>query len=292
MKKDTMNNLINKILLFIAAMLFLASCSKNDTNDFMYPTDKKVVVLNESYGNDNTNLMDVYLPKNRNFFTKVVLLIHGGGWIAGDKSSLADIATVFSDNGIAAFSINYRLADISKGINYISMLDDINAAIVFLKTKSKNYGCIIDRVSLIGVSAGGHLALLYAYKYGNMIENVISVAGPTNLNDTAFLNRSNNKQLVKILVGGDNPASRIAASPTNYTSRTSTYLFQGKLDSIVPQNQAIEFFKKIKSLNRNNQLIIVNDGGHSFTKAELNQTTEESIQFVDKNTPYWGFPNK
>jgi dipeptidyl aminopeptidase/acylaminoacyl peptidase len=86
------------------------------------------------------------------------------------------------------------------------------------------------------------------------------------------------------LVGGDDEASRIAASPSTYFSRTPTYLFQGKLDSIVPATQISMFFQKIKNSNHNNQFILFKNSGHIFNQADYNQTIIESIQFINENT--------
>lgn len=71
------------------------------------------MVLDEAYGTDATQKMDVFLPEGRSTATtKVVVLIHGGSWSSGDKSDFTDYFDTLKKRvpGYAIFSINYRLA--------------------------------------------------------------------------------------------------------------------------------------------------------------------------------------
>ena len=54
---------------------------------------------------------DLFLPENLSPQTPLALSIHGGGWVALDKSRMAGIAEFLcTELGFAVFSINYRLA--------------------------------------------------------------------------------------------------------------------------------------------------------------------------------------
>src|SRR5688500_1855488 len=81
----------NKLLLALITPIMLLSCQK--TLDFAPGTINPPLVakttLNVSYGSHSLQKMDIYLPANRNTTnTKVMVLIHGGGWNAGDKTEL------------------------------------------------------------------------------------------------------------------------------------------------------------------------------------------------------------
>lgn len=66
--------------------MFIISCSKYDS-EIIHPTDEDAILEDVSYGTHQRNKMDVLLPAGRNTSkSKVLVLIHGGGWIAGDKS--------------------------------------------------------------------------------------------------------------------------------------------------------------------------------------------------------------
>ena len=77
------------------ASLFLAhyfGCSKDNPEEQTQTTDPEIVdayeALNVSYGPDENQVFDIYLPENRTHTTKILILIHGGSWISGDKMDM------------------------------------------------------------------------------------------------------------------------------------------------------------------------------------------------------------
>ena len=129
-----------KSLIFnILISIFVLSCSTNiseettnieGTNPLEYLED-----LNVSYGNDSNQKFDIYLPANRTLETKVIILVHGGGWTAGDKSAMIGFKDLIfqSFDNIAVVNINYRLAD-ENNSPYPMQIDDITAIVNHLKT--------------------------------------------------------------------------------------------------------------------------------------------------------------
>ena len=98
--------------------------------------------------------LDVHVPDGVGPFPTAVL-VHGGGWVAGDKQQyITYIFQPLSDAGIAWFSINYRLAPKYK---FPADADDVEAAIRFVKSNAAKYKVDPRRIALIGESAGGHL---------------------------------------------------------------------------------------------------------------------------------------
>lgn len=107
-----------KTLIYSILVAFIVSCSEDNDTPVTYPTNEDVVLENQSYGSHERNKIDVYLPAGRNTSkTKILVLIHGGGWIGGDKSDFSEIQN--KDNlevlkkefpNVAVFSFNYRLA--------------------------------------------------------------------------------------------------------------------------------------------------------------------------------------
>ena len=101
----------------LLALVLFASCSKSDGGGGTTPVPTPVaekITMDTSYGADAKQKMDIYLPANRSTTsTKVLIYVHGGAWIAGDKSDLngAGIDSIrkrFPD--YAVFNVNYRLA--------------------------------------------------------------------------------------------------------------------------------------------------------------------------------------
>ena len=79
------NHLIAKLLILFIIGLSMAGCEK-DTEINQLSADQAHKLINLTYGTDARNKMDVYLPANRTAETPIVILIHGGAWISGDKS--------------------------------------------------------------------------------------------------------------------------------------------------------------------------------------------------------------
>ncbi len=101
-------------------------------------------------------LLDAYVPRGEGPFPAVVV-IHGGSWKSGDRFQLGAHAWWFASQGIAAFSIDYRLAPDHK---WPAQIHDCKAAVRWIKSHAPEFRVDPDRVGAYGYSAGGHLALL------------------------------------------------------------------------------------------------------------------------------------
>src|SRR5579871_6755464 len=98
--------------------------------------------------------LDASIPDGPGPFPAAIL-VHGGGWVAGDKEQyIIYIFDPLSRAGFAWFSINYRLAPKHK---FPAAMEDTEAAIRFVKANAKKYKVDTSRIALIGESAGGHI---------------------------------------------------------------------------------------------------------------------------------------
>src|SRR4051812_50160059 len=94
--------------------------------------------------------LDVHVPEGSGPFPAAIL-VHGGGWVAGDKQQyITYIFQPLSDAGFAWFSINYRLAPQFK---FPADADDVESAIRFVKANAATYKVDPKRIALIGESA-------------------------------------------------------------------------------------------------------------------------------------------
>lgn len=142
-----------------------------------------------AYGPHERQVVDLCIPDDASGDLGMVLFIHGGAWIGGDKGSYkSGMNYGASSLGIATASTNYRY--ISDNSDIHDILDDIDAALAKIKEKGAEVGVNINKVLLTGDSAGGHLSLLYAYARKNTAPitpvAVISNSGPTDLYDDNF----------------------------------------------------------------------------------------------------------
>lgn len=104
---------------------------------------------------------DAYLPADVWNLHPGVILIHGGGARAGDKSSMAEEAWYLAQHGLAAFSINY--SPVEEGLEF-TPLEDVQAAVAWIRENAAIYSVDPSRIGAVGVSAGAHLVSLLATK--------------------------------------------------------------------------------------------------------------------------------
>ena len=138
--------------------------------------------------------LDVYQPRGWSFSSRpALLLIHGGGWVEGDKQGEQEMAEFLVPRGFVAFAINYRLAH--KGQDcYPAQALDVRRAARWVRVHAREYGADPDRLGAVGWSAGGHLAALLGTTdqadpadpnsaLPSRVDCVVDTAGPTDFTD-------------------------------------------------------------------------------------------------------------
>ncbi|MCB1019523.1 MAG: alpha/beta hydrolase, partial [Acidobacteria bacterium] len=101
-----------------------------------------------------SQLLDVFVPEGAGPFPAAIL-VHGGGFEAGDKQTyITYIFESLSKANFVWFSINYRL---SPKHRFPAATDDVETAIRWVRRNAQRYKVDVDRIALIGESAGGHL---------------------------------------------------------------------------------------------------------------------------------------
>ena len=149
-------------------------------------------LLNLQYGEQARNNYDLYIPKVGKP-NALMLFIHGGSWISGQKEDIAYEARRYAQHGYITATMNYsRLG--TDTINsqtfdkpsIFSMMSEITMAITAIKNKCAEMGYNLTQMAIGGYSAGGHLAMLYATKHNNdsplPIKFQISWVGPSDMN--------------------------------------------------------------------------------------------------------------
>lgn len=283
-------NIIKKLIILSLFIVCFISCSEDNNVDAInYAIE--IEYINVSYGDKPLQKYDIYLPKDRtNLATKVLILVHGGSWISGDKDDLnpfvATLKTKFPNYAIV--NINYQLAAIGKS-PFPMQINDIQEVIEHLKSKSNEYK-ISSKYGFIGISAGGHLALLYSYAYNNLkeVEMVCSIVGPTNFTDENYISNPNYSnfikgiQLITNVSFEDNPAYYENLSPYHIVTRTAppTLLFYGGKDDLVPISQGVDLHEKLDELNVTNEFTLYENEGHGWQGAALNDTYNKLENFI------------
>jgi fermentation-respiration switch protein FrsA (DUF1100 family) len=162
------------------------------------------------YGTDERQKYYIYYPSNKTATSPIVVLIHGGGWFGGPnpvtvngfpfkwdtKTSANNMVKQLLSEGYVVVSLLYRLVkytNITENVtdNNIGMqmqIDDVGNAISHIKLNFPP--CLnlnANSVQVLGESAGGQLALMWAYTQANTayVKSIISMYAPTNMNKYA-----------------------------------------------------------------------------------------------------------
>ncbi len=117
--------------------------------------------LNVNYSEvSESDYVNIYVPddvENPPLF----VLVHGGGFVCNDATSRQAqwMYRYFRDHGYACASVNYRLAQEEK---FPAAIEDVKAAVKYLKAHADVYGFDATKVAIWGESAGGYLATMAA----------------------------------------------------------------------------------------------------------------------------------
>lgn len=118
--------------------------------------------LTERFGADDLRTGTLRLPAGKGPFP-VVVLIHGGCWTAGfdTRSGAEPLGAALAARGIAVWNIEYRMVG-QPGAGWPGTFEDVTAGVDHLAKLAKRYPLDLTRVSVVGHSAGAHLALWVA----------------------------------------------------------------------------------------------------------------------------------
>lgn len=134
--------------------LFWGGPEKNPVRNEFVTEDGIRVTENECYSRKFDNsYMDIYLPESGS--SRAVIWLHGGGFVADDKSLVSETAMKFAREGYAFFNLNYALAPETP---YPGQLEQIGAAYRYIVDHENRYQIEDANFVFGGDSAGGQLA--------------------------------------------------------------------------------------------------------------------------------------
>lgn len=271
------------IILLNYLFLVTSSCSKDSVAPDLSSLEAKSMI-NLEYGSNLHQKYDIYLPQNRTKDTKVLILVHGGGWAAGDKSEMDPFKDLIRNQlpEIAVVNMNYRLADVNNP-PYPMQIDDINLVVSQLRNRAQEFQ-ISSEIGFIGASAGAHLSLLWSYSqdFKKQVRMVCSIVGPTNLLDEAYLNTPNQDLRTILDQFGNNPEVLEKVSPLYQVTSTSpaTILFYGAQDPLIPNSQGIALRDRLKVLKVEHEFTLYPTGGHGWEGLDLVDTSIKLKAFI------------
>ena len=161
----------------------------------------------EDYLRNERNTYNLFIPysslKNKDKYNGIILFIHGGAWVAGEKENIEYLCTRYSKCGYITAEMNHTLlVEKFKGFNIFRILDDITACIEDIKSELKNRGFNENKLELAigGYSSGGHITLLYGYCIKNIpipLKFLIDFVGPVTLDPKYWYKIKDNKSILE-----------------------------------------------------------------------------------------------
>jgi acetyl esterase len=231
--------------------------------------------------------LDVYQPAKKGKDRPAVVLIHGGGWRAGDKQVFAEQGNQLAERGFVAFSVNYRLAP---DHTYPAAVDDVEAAVEWVRKHAKDYGIDRKRIGALGGSAGAHLTGMLAtvgegaLDRGHRIAAGVSWSGPMDFTSLAVPEAGRRAGgAVPTFLGcapDACPDKYAEASPITHVDKTDApMLLVNSTMELVPQVQADKMKAALDSAGVANQEIIL--PGKAHARGYASRVWDQTVAFLE-----------
>jgi acetyl esterase/lipase len=221
---------------------------------------------------------DHYRPRGVSGPTPCVVFVHGGGWVGGDPSQAGGNGLHFARHGIATVSISYRLAPTHR---FPACLDDVRRGLRYVRAHAAEFGVDPDRLVLMGLSAGAHLAVLAHLardvraldpdlppELRDVPEDVLGVIAHYGPYDLARRKPVADWDPIGDLLGeraGDPEWIRIASPLAHVAAATAPMLLvHGTADTVVSWRESERMHAALVTAGRASELLILDGAPHAF----------------------------
>lgn len=281
-----------------ALLLSTAAMAQEETKDsvkkvLLPPGFTSQIDVVYTKGKDWEQKLDLYLPPNNGKPTAVLINIHGGGWNHGTKESQTGFSTFFK-MGFAVCNIEYRLTPAATAP---AAVEDARCALIYLIKNAAALNIDVNRIVVMGGSAGGHLALM-AGLLGNdhrfdtncpgvehvKVAAIIDKYGITDVNDWAYGSNITSKSATRWLGAKANNVDFVkSVSPINFVNKNSPPVFiaHGDADPTVPYQQSVELHKKLIEAGVKTEFMTIEGGKHGgFPKEQATELNKAITKFL------------
>jgi acetyl esterase/lipase len=232
--------------------------------------------------------LDMYLPAGRKM--PVVVLVHGGGWRSGFRSEFAPMAVRLAQRGYAAVTVSYRLSGEAR---YPAAVEDVKAAVRWLRDNAERYQLDSARIALAGGSAGGQIAALAGVT--GEVQAIVNIDGLSDFTSELALKYEDDPKKNPSAAGawfGGRYAEKAEAwreaSPIQYVKAgMPPILFIGSGQPRFSAGRE-EMMAKMAQVGAVSQKRILPDTPHSFWLFDpwLQPTVDATINFLGSDLPF------
>ena len=244
---------------------------------------------------DRPEKSDLYIPLDSGPPRPAIVIMHGGGWIGGERNAHREVNLGMSlgGHGYVCLSIDYWCPDPTKTMVccWPQNIYDCKNAVRWLRANAKKYNIDADHIGAIGGSAGGHLAAMLAVtgpecgldpltpasEFSCQVQCAVDMYGPVDTENWIDI-----KGLMK--TRADAPELYQAFSVLSYVSREDPPLLilQGTNDPVVAVSQSEALARVLKKHGVTHHLEIIENAPHSFDlQPEQRDLRPQVFEFFD-----------
>lgn len=203
-----------------------------------------------------------------------VLGIHGGGWSRGDQKSFDYLWPKLQPLGIAVALVSYRKSGTAP---FPAAMDDLIAALAWLKEHGASHGLDVSRCVVFGSSAGGHLAMLLTARAAAedlprpVLRGVAQYCGIMDLPAQYEWDAARGTTMTSSFLGGPLEANRglyEQASPVTHvtTAMPPVWMAHGTADNVVPYAQSLAMVERLREINHDVIFLEARGLGHTMVE--------------------------
>lgn len=294
--KSVIKVFISTVLLCCLCLFTFTGCVIKMVNDYYAPLsvdwndDVGDVYFDVSFGEWDDTSYDLYIPKrlNEDKECSLILFIHGGSFSGGDKEEEDAWCKFFASKGYITATVNYSLMGDGKDSNLNLMNSQIFACVQSIKENCYERGFDVKQMATSGQSAGGCLAMLYAYSHADdspiPVKFVFQQTGPASFHiehwggevteesyaevADAVLGWSGEKITVDMVADGSYLSYINAISPLSLVNENTvpTLCAYGAEDSVVPPSIKFVLFEQFEKYGVTYEYVEYKNSNHALMR--------------------------
>ena len=267
------------------------------------------IVTDLKFGGGEGTSYDLYIPKKlrEDKDASLILFIHGGSFTGGSKIDEDMWCKYYAAQGYITATLDYSLMSEGSSVNINTMNEEIFLCVKAIKDECLSRGYDIKQMATSGQSAGGHLAMLYAYSHGMdspiPVKFVFQQTGPCSFHiedwgGDAVTEAEYDGVISAVLgwAGKEITKDQVAdgsylnflneISPVSLVNENTvpTLCAYGANDVVVPVNMKYKLFEAFEKYGVKYDFIYFENSGHGMTSDADKQAEfiEKSLEYCDK----------